>query len=97
MARKVRSIRTAEFKAKVALAAVGSPQSVAQLASVHGVHPIQITQWKKQLQAGAAGCFAVGAAKGDASQATLVADLYERIGRLDMELAWLKKKLSGVG
>ena len=97
MARKVRSIRTAEFKAKVALAAVQSQQTVAQLATLHGVHPIQITQWKKQLQAGASGCFAVGAAKGDASQATLVTDLFERIGRLDMELEWLKKKLSGVG
>ena len=97
MARKVRSIRTPEFKAKVALAAVQSQQTTAQLARLHGVHPIWITQWKKQLLAGAAGCFAVGAAKGDAGQATLLDGLYERIGRLDMELEWLKKKLAGVG
>lgn len=96
MARKVRSVRTAEFKAKVALAAVGSSQTTAQLAAMHGVHPIQITQWKTQLVAGAAGCFAVGAKAGD-SQAALVAELFERIGRLDMELEWLKKKLAGVG
>ena len=92
----MRSIRTAEFKAKVALAAVSSQQTTAQLAAVHGVHPIQITQWKKQLVAGAAGCFAVGSKAGD-SQATLVTELFERIGRLDMELEWLKKKLAGVG
>ena len=96
MARKVRSIRTAEFKAKVALAAVSSQQSTAQLAAVHGVHPIQITQWKKQLVAGAVGCFAVGSKAGD-NQAALVTELFERIGRLDMELEWLKKKLAGVG
>jgi hypothetical protein len=36
MARKVRSIRTAEFKAKLPLAAVGSQQTTAQLAAVHG-------------------------------------------------------------
>ena len=96
MARKVRSIRTAEFKARVALAAVQGQQTTAQLATVHGVHPIQITQWKKQLLAGAAGCFAVGAKTGD-SQAALVTDLFERIGRLDMELEWLKKKLAGLG
>ena len=96
MARKVCSIRTAEFKAKVALAAVSSQQTTAQLAAVHGVHPIQITQWKKQLVAGAAGCFAVGAKAGD-SQAALVTELFERIGRLDMEREWLKKKLAGVG
>ena len=96
MARKVRSIRTPEFKAKVALAAYLGQQSTAQLATLHGVHPIQITQWKKQLLAGAAGCFATGV-KFDTSQATLVTELFERIGRLDMELEWLKKKLAGLG
>ncbi|CAN5298270.1 hypothetical protein BH11PLA2_BH11PLA2_30040 [soil metagenome] len=54
MARKVRSIRTPEFKAKVALAAVQCQQMVSQLATLHGVHPIQITQWKKQPLAGPA-------------------------------------------
>jgi len=96
MARKTRTNRSPEFKAKVALAALQSQQTVAQLASVHGVHPIQITQWKKQLLAGASGVFAAGVQAG-ADQAGLVAELFERIGRLDMELAWLKKKLSGVG
>ena len=96
MTRKVRKIRTAEFKAKVALAAYLGQQTTAQLATLHGVHPIQITQWKKQLLAGAAGCFATGV-KLDTSQATLVTELFERIGRLDMELEWLKKKLAGLG
>jgi putative transposase len=96
MARKARTIRTAEFKARVALAAVQGQQTTAQLATLHGVHPIQITQWKKQLLAGAAGVFATGV-QADSSQATLVTDLFERIGRLDMELEWLKKKLAGLG
>ena len=96
MTRKVRKIRTAEFKAKVALAAVQGQQTSAQLATLHGVHPIQITQWKKQLLAGASGVFATGV-KQDVGQATLVTELFERIGRLDMELEWLKKKLAGVG
>ena len=96
MARKVRSIRTSEFKAKVALAAIQGQQTTAQLATLHGVHPIQITQWKKQLLAGAAGVFVTGV-KADSSQATLVTELFERIGRLDMELEWLKKKLTGLG
>src|SRR5438552_11697745 len=96
MARKVRTIRTPEFKAKVALSAVQGQRTTAQLASVHGVHPIQVTQWKKQLLAGAAGAFATGV-RCDTSQATLVTELFERIGRLDMELEWLKKKLAGLG
>jgi len=45
---------------------------------------------------GAAGVFATGP-QNDTGQAGLVAELFERIGRLDMELEWLKKKLSGVG
>ena len=63
---------------------------MAQLAALHGVHPIQITQWKKQLLAGAAAAFATGT-KGDTGQAAMVPELYERIGRLDMELEFLKK------
>jgi hypothetical protein len=53
-------------------------------------------QWKKQLLAGAATAFATGA-QGDTGQAALVTELFERIGRLDMELEWLKKKLAGLG
>lgn len=96
MARKTRTNRSPEFKAKVALASLQSQQTMAQLATVHGVHPIQITQWKKQLLAGAAAAFATGA-KVDTGQAAMVPELYQRIGRLDMELEWLKKKLAGLG
>jgi transposase-like protein len=96
MARKTRTVRTPQFKAKVALAALQSQQTTAQLATLHGVHPIQITQWKKQLLAGASGVFATGSTA-DTGQAELVDRLYERIGRLDMELEWLKKKLAGLG
>ena len=83
MARKVRTIRTAEFKAKVALAAVQGQQTTAQLAALHGVHPIQITQWKKQLLAGASGVFATGAKATSARPAgdrTLRADRPARHG-----------------
>jgi putative transposase len=96
MARKTRTNRSPDFKGKVALAAVQGQQTTAQLATLHGVHPIQITQWKKQLIAGAGAAFATGT-KSDSSQAALVAELFERIGRLDMELEWLKKKLAGLG
>jgi putative transposase len=96
MARKARTVRTPEFKAKVALATIGSRQTTAQLAALHGVHPIQITQWKKQLLAGASGVFATGATA-KTGQAELIDRLYERIGRLDMELEWLKNKLAGLG
>ena len=97
MARKSRTNRSPELKAKVALAAVQGTHTVAQLASLHGVHPVQIAQWKKQLVAGAAGVFAAGAKASDTGRTALEEELFARIGRLDMELEWLKKKLSGVG
>ena len=91
MARKSRTNRSPELKAKVALAAVHGTHTAAQLASLHGVHPVQIAQWKKQLVAGAAGVFAVGVKTSDTGRTALEDELFARIGRLDMELLWLKK------
>lgn len=96
MARKVHTKRTAEFKAKVALAAVQGQQTVAQLAATYQAHPTQIAQWKKQLLAGAPMVFAEGVTV-DTAQTTLVSELYEQIGRLNMDLEWMKKKMSGLG
>ena len=97
MARKSRTNRSPEFKAKVALSSLQGRQTVQQLATVYGVHPTQIQQWKKQLLAGASGVFANGVSPDAAQSATLASELYEQIGRLNMELEWLKKKVSGLG
>jgi len=97
MARKTRTNRSPEFKAKVALAAVQDRQSASQLATLYSVHPTQIQQWKKQLLAGASGVFTNGVSTETVQSATLVNELFEQIGRLNMELEWLKKKVSGVG
>jgi transposase-like protein len=98
MARKARVNRSPEFKAKVAVAAIQGLKTSAQLSSIYGVNSIQISQWKSQLLAGAAGVFAQGVPGGiGASQAQLVSELYEQIGRQNMELEWLKKKVSRLG
>ena len=92
MARK-RKARGKELKAKVALAALsgGSPS---QIASRFGVHPTQVATWKKQLVERAEELFAAGRRKtsGDVNEQ----ELYEQLGRLQMELAWLKKKVAQV-
>ena len=89
MVRKSRTNRSPELKAKVALAAVQGTHTAAQLASLHGVHPVQIAQWKKQLVAGAAGVFTLGVKSSDSGRTEREKELFERIGRLDIEIDWL--------
>lgn len=94
---KKRKVHSAEFKAKVALAAVKELETVGQLASRYGVHPSQIHQWKRQLLAAAADLFGeVGRPRKAHDEAASQAELYEQIGRLKMELEWLKKKVGAV-
>jgi transposase-like protein len=89
--------RSAEFKAKVALAAVQEQKTVQQLSTVFGVHPTQVQVWKKQLVAGAVSLFqTVDRAQEAAAQQSREAELFEQIGRLNMELDWLKKKVAGL-
>jgi transposase len=96
MARK-RSRHAAGFKAQVALAALKEDRTVNELASKFDVHPTLIHGWKKQLRSGAESIFAAGAKAPAAASEGLQAELYEQIGRLKMELEWLKKKAAAFG
>lgn len=96
MARK-RKAHAAAFKAKVALAAMKGDKTVSELASVHGVHPTMIHTWKKHLVDHAEEIFQSGAKASSAEHEALQAQLYEQVGRLKMELDWLKKKAASFG
>lgn len=88
---KKRTPRSNEFKAKVALEAIQGAKSLNELGSVHRVAPTLIAIWKRKLLEGAPSLFAhAGGGKRDEG---VTATLYEEIGRLKMELDWLKKKL----
>jgi putative transposase len=88
-----RKIHSASFKAKVALDAYKADKTNAELISTHRVTSGQISTWKKQLLDGVVSLFESGHPKALAATA-LTAPLYEEIGRLKVELDWLKKKVS---
>ena len=84
---------SAEFKTKVVLAALREDKTQSQLASEFGIHPLQITQWKKVAVESLPEVFGTQRGRTVVEQEELERQLYERIGRLETELAWLKKKL----
>ena len=89
-----RKQHSADFKAKVALAAIKGQHTTAQLASMYGVHPTQIGVWKKQAMAELAQVFTSRRSSIVRAQEDLTSTLYQQIGQLKVELDWLKKKAS---
>ena len=83
---------SAQFKFKVALAAAKGDKTLSELASEFGLHPSQISEWKTKLLRDGVSVFSTTTARQQREQETLQAELYEQIGRLKMELEWLKKK-----
>ena len=92
-----RKRHAAAFKAKVALEAAKQSKTVAELAKTYQVHPVQISQWKKQLLDGIESLFLDGRRREHDAGEAVHAELYERIGQLDMEVAWLKKSVARGG
>jgi len=92
---KKRKVHTPEFKAKVGLEALRGVKTINEIGQADGVHPVQVGQWKKEIQEQAKTLF-----EGRRGPAPLAAHrepelLYSEIGKLKVELDWLKKK-SGI-
>ena len=94
MARKRRAI-DAKLKAKVALAAIRGDKTLSQIAHQYGVHGNQVSAWKRRLLEDATELFQDGRRKSKKDEVN-EEELYEQIGRLKMELEWLKKKADGL-
>ena len=92
MMASMRTKRTSEFKAKIALAAIRGDQTVTELASLYKVHPNQITTWKRQAQDQLVAAFDNKKATSSKADEKLKEELYRQIGQLKVELDWLKKK-----
>jgi transposase len=92
---KKRKVHTPEYKAKVGLEAVRGLKTINQIGQEFGVHPAQVGQWKKEIQEQAKTLF-----EGKRGTKPIAGHrepelLYSEIGKLKVELDWLKKK-SGI-
>jgi transposase len=82
----------AAFKARVALEAAKQTRTLAELSGRYQFHSVQISQWKKQLLDGIESLFLDGRRRDHDESQAIQTELYEQIGRLKMEVEWLKKK-----
>src|SRR3954453_13757766 len=87
----------AAFKAKVALEAAKQTKTAAELAKAYQVHPVQISQWKKHLLDNIESLFRDARRREREEEQARQAELFEQIGRLNMEIEWLKKRLARCG
>ena len=90
--RKKRKKYSRQFKFRVALEAIREQKTINEIASAHNVHPTQVRSWKKKLVEEGPTVFGRNLAKQLREQENRETELYEQIGRLKMELEWLKKK-----
>ena len=89
---KKRTVHSAQLKAKVALEALREQQTINELARKYSVHSSLIRDWKRRLLEGSPGVFEQpGTARQD-EELQRIPQLYEQIGRLQVELEWLRKK-----
>ena len=93
MDQKIRRIHAPAFKAKVAVEALKEQKTIAELSSLYSIHTTQITKWKKQALDILVSGFGSGQKRQEKEDSDLVQELYRQIGRLKVEVDFLKKKM----
>lgn len=86
---------SAEFKSKVVFEVLKETETLSEIAGRHGLHPAQIAKWKRTLLDRAGEIFSEPGRDEAKKRANHEDDLYKKIGQLQIELDWLKKK-SGI-
>ena len=81
-----------EFKSRVALEAISGRKTIQEITADHTIHPIQVSPWRKQLLDGASALLTRGKKSKEKEEGQAKeAELFQQIGKLQMELEWLKK------
>lgn len=91
-----RKRHSAKFKFDVAMEAAKGQETVNRIAAKYEIHPSQVSQWKRHLLDEGTTVFSTANERKEREQEALQTDLYEQIGRLKMDLEWLKKKVAYV-
>ena len=90
--KKKRKVHSSEFKAKVGLEALRGVKTINEIGQEYGVHPVQVGQWKKAIQEQASTLFEGKRGPKPVAAYREPERLYSEIGKLKVELDWLKKK-----
>ena len=93
MQNSLRKIFTPKLKVKVALEAIKAEKTIAQIAGLYGVHPTQISAWKRKLLEESESIFSQKRKKREQNKNEFINALYEQIGKKDVEIAFLKKNI----
>ena len=96
MDQKIRRIHPPAFKARVALEAIKEQKTIAELSSMYGVHSTQITKWKRRALEILSQGFSEHLIQRKRDDRELVQELYRQIGRLKVEVDFLKKKMGAL-
>ena len=91
---KKRRRNPAAYKFRVALEALEGSKTISQFSSEHAIHANLIRAWKRQLLGDGPSVFASSGERKQREQEAQETELYEQIGRLKMELEWLKRKVA---
>jgi transposase-like protein len=87
---------SANLKAKVAVEAIKGQKTANEIAAEYEVHPTQIAQWKKQALDGLPDLLSTRASEEAKSEEALIANLYQQIGQLKVQVDWLEKKSKAI-